>query len=223
MLGVPCSSWMWTESAAALNALALALPLGSVVIFSSGPSTIAANRSAIVSWFVEDHPDLEWLLFCDSDSTPPPHTLAHLWATGKDVVSAMVFCRSAPYPLGAQLLDGQTWLPATGQGLLEVEAVGFHCVLIRRRVLAAIGGNWFHHTDVGAGEDYFFCAKARAAGFRMWINCGLEVGHLATVNITKDFVRAYNLTSEGRRAHMNALREEPRARPPISGDNSGAR
>jgi hypothetical protein len=69
--------------------------------------------------------------------------------------------------------------------LVEVDFTGMHCTLIRRDVLERLQpGPWFERVHPiggarGAGEDYDFCRKARAAGFPIGVDRSVQAGHLA--------------------------------------------
>lgn len=69
----------------------------------------------------------------------------------------------------------------TPSGLKACDAVGTGCVLIARRVLLTLMENckgnpmeapfmrrWNDRGEVVMGNDYAFCERARAAGFRIW-------------------------------------------------------
>lgn len=76
-------------------------------------------------------------------------------------------------------------LPATPDALVKCDAIATGAMLIERRVLEAIRDAhpgerrpWFRsHLDTGGGEDFFFCEQARAAGFDVWVDFGVQCAH----------------------------------------------
>lgn len=211
MLAIPAGQTMPTHAVMALNSLSRALPPGSVVSFGEQAGSAAANRNHCVLDFLAQ-PHLAWLLFCDSDAAPPKATFAQLWTHEVEIVSGAFLTRNPPYHLAARALDPALHELPIHAGLQEVGAVGFHCVLLRRTVLERMPSPWFEDTAVGVGEDYHFCDKARALGFRVFMDSDLEVGHVAMANITFEFAAAWRA---GHKADLEAwqvperkLREE---------------
>src|SRR5437868_2011644 len=113
-LGVPAQSWLYREPAVALMNLFACAPQGSAFLLNSrGPSSIAANRNMIVSTLLGAKADgrpFEFLLFVDSDMTPPADTAHRLWEsaleTDADVVSGLYFDRRPPYFPMVQFPEG---------------------------------------------------------------------------------------------------------------------
>lgn len=62
----------------------------------------------------------------------------------------------------------------------EVDAVGSHFVCIRRDVLESIEPPHYLTTHPPlAGEDFYFCRKAKEAGFPIYVNYAVHTGHIA--------------------------------------------
>ncbi len=70
-------------------------------------------------------------------------------------------------------------LPDQVDALKRYDSTGGACVLIHRDVLEAIEPPWFKYThpDRMVGEDFYFFQKARAAGYDLWIDRTVIVGH----------------------------------------------
>lgn len=76
-------------------------------------------------------------------------------------------------------------LPATADALIECDAIATGCLLIAREVFEAIAAAhpgerwpWFRsHATTGGGEDFYFCREARAAGFSVWADLGVQCTH----------------------------------------------
>lgn len=64
--------------------------------------------------------------------------------------------------------------------LMEIHACGFHFVMIKREVVEAVRKPWFIFAGkTGAGEDFYFCDKARKAGFKIYTDLSIQTGHHA--------------------------------------------
>lgn len=197
LLGVPATATMWTASAIAIHRVALPPGSGHVILDDAASSSIALNRNKIVATLLA-HPAMQWLLFCDSDMVPPADTALRLLAHGEDkeIVSAMCFARTPPHlPAWAELADA----PATmcEEGLREIDIAGFGCVLVRRRVFETMPPPWFEHPTPGCGEDMVFGRKARALGFRFFLDPTVDVGHMAALPINRDRALAWQSCAAG--------------------------
>lgn len=84
---------------------------------------------------------------------------------------------------------GTTTLAPVEESLIEVDAVGGGCLLIKTEVLEAIvasGQKPFECYATGGGEDFDFCEKARKLGYKVWVDWGLQCSHI-TVGATARF------------------------------------
>ena len=63
--------------------------------------------------------------------------------------------------------------------VIDVDAVGFGFVLIRKPVIDALENPF--QTATGKGEDLAFCENAKAKGFSVKVNTAAQVGHILTV------------------------------------------
>lgn len=174
----------------------LDVPDGSIISFHRSASVVQ-NMNEIVRGMAEES---EWLWIIGDDHTFQRDTVLRLLARGLDVVAPLCARRGPPFSLVA--FDERTGedehgrplyhvlqydeLPARG-GLLEVEVCGTAGMLVRRAVLDAIGYPWFANSDgITANEDVEFCRRARAAGFRVWVDCDVRIGHLGVVAVWPD-------------------------------------
>lgn len=149
---------------------------GSVRVHDVEGTHIAWQRNTIVRQMEGD-----WVCFIDSDQEFSPDTLLRLLAWKRPIVGALIAGRHSPFPicafLGMQSLPYETLL---AEGLVEVDAVGTGFMLIDRAVFNRLKDPWFEVGQVNserAGEDTYFCQKARAAGFSIAVDCGAVVGH----------------------------------------------
>lgn len=143
----------------------------------------AHARNQMAAAFLEKA--CEAVLFVDCDMLFPPNALDRLLAHDLDIVGADYRRRAAPYgKIGWPLKD----VPEPESGLVERVALGLGLLLIRRRVFDGLSQPWFARiysgeTEANKGcmtEDYFFCLKAREAGFKVWCDLDLtrETMHL---------------------------------------------
>ena len=167
--------------------------------------TIDDARNRLVVGALESGAD--YLLFLDGDMRPPAGGLMRLISRDKDVVSGLAFGRCYPHwPVSLAekcgndynvdavetykflSLHRRLWpsvsfrgalLPAdTPDALLLREAAGMAFTLIARRVLEKLSPPYFQLNDNGvAGEDAYFCGKAAEAGFDIWLDRSVVVGH----------------------------------------------
>ncbi len=148
----------------------------------------ALARERLADYAVEG--EFDYLFMIDDDMLAPRDLFERLIAHNVDIVAALAFTRSAPHkPVLYNLEEGfdpivkQKYfanLPVIHypkDQLVECDAVGFGAVLIKCSVLRAMKKPWFMSTT-GAGEDIYFCHKARKAGFRVFMDTSIKLGHL---------------------------------------------
>jgi len=132
----------------------------------------------------------EWLMFIDSDMVFQGDVIDKLIAHNKDIVSALAFMKRPPFDpcIFDKLSDGQ-YLSKRNfpeNQLIEVDAVGMACTLIKKKVLKKLKAPHFENIKVGKsllGEDVSFCQKAKEAGFKVYCDTSVLVGHLETMPI----------------------------------------
>lgn len=91
----------------------------------------------------------------------------------KGAPTPVVFVRNEKDPTGLRhftLLE----IPPT---LVEVDAHGFGACLMRREVFEKVPEPWFC-IGAEAGEDIYFCAKARKQGIKFHLDAQYTVGHI---------------------------------------------
>lgn len=167
--------------------------------FTAGGGGVAVARN----WLVRQALDLEagWVWFIDDDHTFASTTLERLLRHDVDIVVPTVTSRLPPFqwiawqttPLGSSATDedlvdvcrtAATPQLAPGQrGLIELGMAGTGGMLISAEVLQGMQDPLFEFGRLGAdsaGEDTFFCLKARRAGYRIWCDLDTPMGHLTT-------------------------------------------
>lgn len=128
----------------------------------------------------------EWLFLMDDDHRFDPDLLIKLLDHELDVVVPITSKKFPPYEPVLYEADG-SFVDLTGKsGLIEIGACGKPGMLIRKHVLDAIPDPWCENKDTEQGaEDMDFCDKIREAGFQIFADLDLSLGHMAPYTVTK--------------------------------------
>jgi 2-polyprenyl-3-methyl-5-hydroxy-6-metoxy-1,4-benzoquinol methylase len=179
----------------------------------------------------------EWVFLMDVDQTFPPMTIPRLMDTAKrqgaKIVSVLYHLGRAPYaPVAGWVKEkdgeeiyvnakGESWrdyYAPLGQGVVEVDWVGSGGLLIHRDVLAAIG--WPPFLDEWTpglsfrklGHDITFSERARAAGFKLYVDTAVNSGHGKFQYFDQTWAEGFNnsnmLDAMGGVIHRQALEAE---------------
>lgn len=201
LIAVPCTD---TVSARFAQSLATLRKVDQCAVSFLMGSLIYDSRNRLAGYAVEMEAD--FILWLDSDMVFAPDTLERMIKTLDehpeiDILSGLYFRRAYPFtPVLFSKLDGggkdvtfedYTDIP---EGLFEVAGCGFGCVLMRTECLFDMldedgRGRWFTPLE-GAGEDCAFCIRARRAGFSIYCDPSIELGHMAYAPVTKAFYTA---------------------------------
>lgn len=123
------------------------------------------------------------LLWLDDDHVFNPDLAVHLAQHGDlDMVSALYFQRQPPHKPVVCIQDYTTdykhfHLALVPKAIVQVDAVGFGALLMRREVLDVVPKPWFT-LDYRAGEDIAFCTHARKFGIKIFVDGGYTIGHV---------------------------------------------
>jgi hypothetical protein len=142
------------------------------------------------------------VLFLDADMAFPKDTLVRLRSHGMDIVGGLCRQRRGPAFAACQWESalGGTWrfLEPHGDYPLRVAATGGACLLVQMSVFDEFErrwpGEWYFinreclpDSPPVAGdcmsEDVWFCRRAKEAGFDIWVDQGLRIGHITTAVI----------------------------------------
>jgi len=190
MVGIPCGEQgRWTEFTRSL--IVLERPKGTQLAFVYG-AYIQANRNELVKQMLAS--DAQWLLMIDDDHSFDRRLAINLLDRHVDVVGALALARKPPYFVCAFQRTNSVTGDSLGVSIhdlafemQEVAAVGTGAILIRRHVLEAIEPPWFEsgvdQRGVNVSEDVTFAEKARAAGFKIWLDATQILGHLTGVTL----------------------------------------
>ena len=174
----------------------------------SGPS-LAGKRNLVVREFL-DKSDADALLFIDDDQDFDPDLCERMVASfdpdERPILSALIMAErtSAQLPIGPACTirhDGQFIIPPfiPKEQHWQVATVGTGCVLIHRRVLEALRDEyaddafpWFKHSQHDGpdgpeemSEDYVFSLRCAKAGFPLYVDTTIEVGHVKKRTLTR--------------------------------------
>jgi hypothetical protein len=154
--------------------------------------------------------DGDWIIFIDDDMTWQPDAIAKLVATQRehdlDMVGGLCFQRGDPYQPTLYMRESPTegnyiFLEEWEQdSVVEVDATGMAFVLITKRLLQRIAGefpdrevrakgrppSYFRWDEKGFGEDMTFCQDAKKAGARIFVDTSIKIGHIGEITITEE-------------------------------------
>jgi hypothetical protein len=140
--------------------------------------------------------DEEYMFLVDDDQLFPPDTLTRLLAHKKDIVGGIYLRRG--FPFEPVVFDHASdsgrvrphFLNKGETGLVPVKALGMGCLLLHRRVLETMKKPWWALATIEPdliSEDLTFCRDARNAGFEIWCDLDVKVGHIAIIPIWPHF------------------------------------
>ena len=158
-------------------------------LIASEGYTISENRTYIVTQAIKNK--CTHLLFVDDDMIFPENTIDQLISHGKEIVGTVAHSRALPPMPVVEFLNedevsvadrllGKWNIP---KELFEVKAVGGGVLFIDLKVFETLGKPWFSTETwefgmTKMGEDSWFCQKAREAGFKIWCDPTLTIGHI---------------------------------------------
>jgi hypothetical protein len=142
------------------------------------------NREAVSLHAIKNKYD--YLFFVDSDMCFASGVLQRLIDDDKEIVGGNYFCRHLPPVSTVKLEDDNGNLIASDnelpKGLIKVHALGTGCLLIKVSILEKIPKPWFWYGDPDkpeeqCGEDLWFCRQAKKAGYEIWCDNTIQIGH----------------------------------------------
>lgn len=171
-------------------------------------SLVYLSRDRLSVKALEERAD--FVLFLDSDMTFAPDTLKVLLKdaeSGKDMVTGLCFRRRPEYnPAiwkrirmglpGESIAEEYDDYPENE--IFEVEGCGMAAILIRTSVMKDVFETQkaLFAPIPGYGEDVSFCLRARKAGYRIWCDSRVKIGHVASTIVTEETFRAWKKKRE---------------------------
>jgi len=179
------------------------------MIFYNSDTSIARNRNALVQIFLDHEFRGTHMLFLDTDIAVPRDGIRKLLEADKDIISGMYTEKSPQCRIVARKRIGRydysedtDWLskyPAASGGpiwiikdelrdkVVECDATGAGCLLVKREVYEKIGYPWFfeefnpearrHDRKSMISEDVGFFQKAAEAGYKAYLHTGVRCEH----------------------------------------------
>ena len=137
---------------------------------------VILNRNKLVELAMER--GATHLFFVDSDMDFPPNTIEQLLSHSKPVVGVWSHLRKIPPTVTVKMFKESS----KPDHVFECKAVGTGLMLIDLDVFRKIDKPWFQFEydgiELKTGEDVYFCDKVREAGFSVWCDPTLDVGHI---------------------------------------------
>lgn len=160
--------------------------------------TIEAVRNSIVQQSLDS--GCTHLIMLDTDQSFQANTITKLLKHDLPVVGGLVHRRYPPFdPLLYRGLPGK-YLPVPDEEILdnelvEVDATGTGCIMYQTSVFLKTEMPWFEFT-VGEdgkpiGEDIGFCIKLKKAGYRIFVDTTLGIGHIGSLSVDWSTYKLY--------------------------------
>lgn len=164
-------------------------------LFGRNESLVTRARNEMNATFMStDHTHLFWI---DADMEFEPSDVARLWNLQTDIAVGLYSMKRKDQPLSAWKDDKLVVLSECPNEPFEVSYAGTGFMLISREVIETLaktsesyeGPNGRVaalymtpiHDDGFESEDYFFCRKAREAGFKVIADPRIRLGHWGQV------------------------------------------
>lgn len=152
---------------------------------------IDASRNKLVDEMEKNGCD--WLFFLDSDVIPPKGTIDTLLSHNLPIVGGLYYTRISPIIPTVWVNNpddsGATYIPKNFQPgeITEADAIGMGCCLIHKRVFDKLDKPYFNWTldedgNKGVSEDFYFCKKAKEAGFKIFVDTRISCEHMGSFN-----------------------------------------
>lgn len=199
LIAVPC---MDQVPVLFCHSLAQLQKTGECALMMKAGSLIYTSRNAIATEAIKM--DADYVLWLDSDMVFKPDTLIRMLETLKandlDILSGLYFRRVPPYSpvlFDKIEMDGEecdySEFQSIPDGLFEVGACGFGCVLMKTDVFFDVQskfGNMF--APIGnTGEDVAFCWRARQCGYKVFCDPSVICGHVGYSVVDEQFFKAF--------------------------------
>lgn len=200
LIAVPC---MDQVPAPFCQSLAQLQKVGDCVLTMKAGSLIYLSRNELATAAIQIEAD--YVFWLDSDMVFKPDTLIRMMETLKandlDILTGLYFRRVPPYSpvlYNKIEIDGVACdfseFDRIPDGLFEVGACGFGCVLMKTDVffdVQAKFGNMF--APIGNnGEDVAFCWRARQCGYKVICDPSVVCGHVGYSVVDDQFYRLFS-------------------------------
>jgi len=165
-------------------------------------------RNRIVQHALESESD--YVFFIDADMIFPSDSLIRLFKHNLDIVNALAFRRTSPhYPTIFEWNENEKCYETMmyTKGLLEVDASGMACILIKTEVFRKMKQPWYYYRDNQFSSDITFCENARKEGFKIMIDTDLKIGHLGDEKVIDETYYFQHLCPEAKEQWNSGMRD----------------
>jgi len=139
------------------------------------------------------------LIMMDVDQIYPPLTITKLLAHNLPVVGAMVCRRYPPFDPIIMKLSPEGYVPVDGYepgSLVECDATGSGCIMYDMEIFKKLPYPWFRFrknpdNNMTIGEDIGLCQDLRMAGYKIYVDTSIEIGHLTTMVVNRQTHELY--------------------------------
>ena len=200
LIAVPC---MDQVPAPFCQSLALLQKVGECTLAMQSGSLIYTSRNTLATNAIQMEAD--YVFWLDSDMVFKPDTLIRMMDTLQkndlDILTGLYFRRVPPYSpvlydkieIEDRICDWSEF-KRIPDGLFEVGACGFGCVLMKTDVFFDVQskfGNMFAPID-NNGEDIAFCWRARQCGYKIICDPSVLCGHVGYSVVDGQFYKAFH-------------------------------
>jgi hypothetical protein len=193
MVGMPCTNEVTTAFATLmLGPLSFRQSWGIRTASTCKGYSLPEQRNRIVETLLEDK-TASYLLWVDSDNIPdtpssPNNALAMLYLRDVPIVSGVYRLKRKGFPV-SYLVDSAPDM--SKEEYFEVKYTGLGFCLVKREVYEKVPPPWFVGSNVsgvaaGAGEDTYFCDKVRKYGYKVMVDCRVQLSHIGFLILKPD-------------------------------------
>lgn len=191
-----------------------------LILPSIAPAHFADNHAAIRNGMVKYAFDKHCthVLMMDTDQIYPLDTIEKLINHNLPIVCGKVHRRYPPFdPLLYQktrnkykFTDTPDELWKDGQ-LVEVMATGAACMLLDIEVFRKVKYPWFKilpptkKRPFTVGEDVYFWVNVREAGYKIFVDTSIEIGHISSLIVNRSFYEICSIIYRNQRENSNDL------------------
>lgn len=195
LVAVPCQEMVNVNFVSSL--MHLQKPPGSIITFTQS-SILPQSRDTLADICIKG--DYTHILYIDSDMTFPPDALHKLFSHNVDICTALCFARKEMHnPCVYKRIEYENPVYGVQNGnitieddierdFFEVKACGMAFCLIKRDAIKDIrdksAGELFRYIGT-FGEDLSFCIRALKAGYKIWCDGTVPIGHVGEQIFTK--------------------------------------
>lgn len=193
LVAIPCMDMMPTQFVKSLVGMRVN---GTLEIAFSANSLVYDSRNNMAKKAVEE--GFDRVLWFDSDMTFGNDVFERLTARmdeGLDFISGLYFRRKQPieptifktlYMLNDKIPHADCYKDYP-DGLFEIAACGFGCVMMNVSMINAIGKEYGlpFSPILGFSEDLSFCMRAHDLGYKLWCDSSIKLGHVGYKEFTE--------------------------------------